>query len=203
MNDEFVMTRLTLLRRIAVEKTGEDEASWCRFFDLYYPAMVAFARKIGGGEHAEDIAQEVLAKLVDVLRHGRYERQDGKSFRAYLKTLLRNQMNDRYRQEVVRGLGRKVELTEEIAQNVAAFDERVGGRLDAEWADACRKAAVEHVLTKTALSEQTKAVYRAYAIDERSIGDVAKEFGISRNYVSKIKERVDKMVVALEAEYNE
>ena len=26
MSDEFVMTRLTLLRRIAVEKTGEDEA---------------------------------------------------------------------------------------------------------------------------------------------------------------------------------
>ena len=77
MSQEFVQTQVTLLQRIAMEKTGEDEATWARFFELYYPAMVAFAKGLGGNDNAEDVASEVLVKLVDVLRHGRYERQPG------------------------------------------------------------------------------------------------------------------------------
>jgi len=49
MSQEFKPTSVTLLQRIAVEKTGEDEASWVRFWDLYHPATVLFARSIGGG----------------------------------------------------------------------------------------------------------------------------------------------------------
>lgn len=64
MSQEFVQTQVTLLQRIATEKTGEDEATWARFFELYYPAMVAFAQRLGGYDNAEDVASEVLAKLV-------------------------------------------------------------------------------------------------------------------------------------------
>ena len=201
MNHEFVRTQMTLLQRIAIEKTGEDEATWARFFELYYPAMVFFAKGIGGYDNAEDVASEVLVKLVDVLRHGKYERQPGKSFRAYVKTLIRNQLNDLYRKEKARGLGLKVELTDQIKEEVAGEDQDFALKLDTDWAEACQNAAVQHVLTKTALSEQSKSVYREYVVKGRPIDDVANEFGISKNVVSQIKTRIERMISAIAAEY--
>jgi len=201
MNHEFVKTQMTLLQRIAVEKTGEDEATWARFFELYYPAMVFFAKGLGGYDNAEDVASEVLVKLVDVLRHGKYERQPGKSFRAYVKTLIRNQLNDLYRKEKARGLGLKVELTDQIKEEVMGEDQDFALKLDTEWAEACQSAAVQHVLTKTALSEQSKSVYREYVVKGRPIDDVANEFGISKNVVSQIKTRIERMISAIAAEY--
>ena len=201
MNHEFVTTQMTLLQRIAIEKTGEDEATWARFFELYYPAMVFFAKGLGGYDNAEDVASEVLVKLVDVLRHGKYERQPGKSFRAFVKTLIRNQLNDLYRKEKARGLGLKVELTDQIKEEVMGEDQDFTLKLDTEWAEACQSAAVEHVLTKTALSEQSKSVYREYVVKGRPIDDVANEFGISKNVVSQIKTRIERMISAIAAEY--
>ena len=201
MSQEFVQTQVTLLQRIAMEKTGEDEATWARFFELYYPAMVAFAKGLGGNDNAEDVASEVLVKLVDVLRHSRYERQPGKSFRGYVKTLIRNQMSDLYRKEKTRGLGLKVELTDQIKEEVVGEDQDFAAELDMEWAKACQNAAIQHILTKTALSEQSNSVYREYVVKGRPIGEVAKEFGISKNMVSQTKTRIDRMISAIIAEY--
>ena len=39
--------------------------------------------------------------------------------------------------------------------------------------------------------------------EERPIGDVAAAFGLSRNAVSQIKTRVERMIAAIEAEYGE
>ena len=48
---------------------------------------------------------------------------------------------------------------------------------------------------------QSKAVYRAYVIEERPIGEVAAAFGVSRNSVSQIKTRVERLVSAIENEF--
>jgi len=53
-------------------------------------------------------------------------------------------------------------------------------------------------LTKTALSKQTKDIYRAYVIEELPIKEVTKRFGVSENVVSQAKTRVGKMIAALE-----
>ena len=71
--------------------------------------------------------------------------------------------------------------------------------LDAKWRLAQHAAAVEHVLTRTALAQKSKDVYRAYVLEERPIGEVAKAFGIPRNSVSQIKTRVEAMIADFEA----
>lgn len=53
--------------------------------------------------------------------------------------------------EKSRGYGRTVELTEEITENAAAAEREIGETIDMDWVKACHAAAVEHVLTKTAL----------------------------------------------------
>ena len=66
-----------------------------------------------------------------------------------------------------------------------------------DWRQAILASAVEHVLTKTALSDRDRAVYRAYVQEGRPIADVAAEFKLSRNSVSQIKTRIDKRIVAV------
>lgn len=83
------------------------------------------------------------------------------------------------------------------------MDSDAAAVVDVKWRLARRKAAVEWALTKTALSAQSKAVYRAYVIDERPIGEVAAEFKIPRNSVSQIKTRVERLVSAIESEYGD
>lgn len=201
MSLDFKPTSVTLLQRIAIEKTGEDEATWVRFWELYQPAMLMFAKSIGGGENSEDIVQDVLAKLVDALKHGKYERQDGSLFRSYLKTLIRRQLIDVYRREKSRGYGRTVELTEEISESTAATEREFGEMIDMDWVKACHAAAVEHVLTKTALAKQSKEIYRAFVLEGRPIAEVARAFGVTKNLVSQIKHRVDQMISGHMAEY--
>ena len=81
------------------------------------------------------------------------------------------------------------------------MDSDVAAIVDVKWRLARRRAAVEWALTKTALSAQSKSVYRAYVIDERPIGEVAAEFKIPRNSVSQIKTRVERLVSAIESEF--
>ena len=67
MAETFQETSVTLLQRIAVEKTGEDQAAWARFFELYEPAMLKFAEYHGGGAAARAPHR---APADDTARHG-------------------------------------------------------------------------------------------------------------------------------------
>ena len=194
----FPETSATLLARLAAQATGEDEAAWTRFFELYEPAIVQFVKVRGFSQDPDDVVQEVFMRLVDVLRAGRF--QVGETpFRAYLATLIRNQLVSMHRSDVARGEGRTVPYEDDLI----ATPEQTAELLDLDWRLARRRAAIEHVLTRTAVSEQSKAVYRRYAVEERPIGEVAREFKLTRNAVSQIKTRLDRLVAAIEKEIGE
>ena len=194
----FPETSATLLVKLAAQVTGEDEANWMRFADLYVPAMRDFARGHGDPSQADDVVQEVLARLVALLRGNRFQVRDGVgNFRAYLATMIRNELYAAFRKEQARGGGRTVPLDE---ADLVDSGESVTAALDLEWAAARHRAAVEHALTKTLLSKQNREIYRAYVLEERDIDDVARAFGVPRNQVSQVKTRVGRMIAALEAE---
>ena len=94
----FPDTSTTLLANLAYHETGVDQAAWFRFFALYQPVMVEFARMRGAGDDAEDVVQEVFADLAKTFQAGRYAREKG-SFRAYLATMLRNELISRFRRK--------------------------------------------------------------------------------------------------------
>ena len=71
--------------------------------------------------------------------------------------------------------------------------------IDAKWRFARHEAAVEHALTKTALSARSRDIYRAYVIEERPIDEVAARFGVTKNHIGQIKLRVGRMIATLEA----
>jgi len=201
----FPVTSVTLIAKIKELSPGEDSAAWVRFWDTYSLAIRQFAAMKGGEDNADDIVMVVLGKLVDVLREGRYTPSKGR-FHSYLATMIVNEVHMAHRRNLARAGDRKVSLEENVdgsdgdgsrivADTLAAPESP--DTIDAEWRQAVLKSAVEHVLTKTALSDRDRKVYRAYAIEGRDIGEVAKEFGLPRNSVSQIKTRIDKRIVAV------
>jgi RNA polymerase sigma factor (sigma-70 family) len=187
-------TPVTLIARMAAQITGEDEAVWVKFFDLYQPVIRHFAEYAGAKSDTDDVVQDVLVKLVDVFRSGAYRPERG-HFRSFLATITRREVINRWQKAQARAAGMHVPIDDvELAVPPEA-----AAMLDAKWRLAQRAAAIEHVLTRTALAQKSKAVYRAYVLEERPIGEVAKAFGVSRNVVSQVKTRVDAMIADFES----
>ena len=177
-----------------------DYMSYNQLFQCYYQPLCQYVYSLlEDKDDAEDVVQEVLVKLVDILRNGRFEIERGTKFRSFLATLIRNQLADHYRREQVRGAGRRVPLKDWSA----SVEPEAAARLDVEWRLARHRAALDHVLTKTALAKQSKEIYADYVLRELPIEEVAEKYGVSRNLVSQIKSRVDRMVAAVEAEYED
>ena len=199
----FPDTPVSLLVRLSSERTGIcDEAGWTRLFELYAPAIKMFAEERGIADESEDVVQDIFMRLVEILRERRVSvGGDAGKFRRYLATLVRNELVSRWRKRKVRGDGVNLSLDDPSSGVEATVDSDAAAIVDAKWRLARRKAAVDWALAKTALSAQSKAVYRAYVIEGRDIADVAASFGISRNSVSQIKTRVERMAAAIEAEF--
>jgi hypothetical protein len=76
-------------------------------------------------------------------------------------------------------------------------------QVDLSWAKAKHEAAVEHVLTKVAMKQQSREIYRAYVLENRPIDEVSAAFGVAPEIIYKVKNRVNKMIEAVEMEYAE
>ena len=192
----FPETSLTLLRKIAVQVTGEREAAWVRFFGLYEPAIRRFVAYHDSAHDPDDVVQDIFLKLVNVVQAGRYDSSMG-SFRAFLATMIRRHLVSLYRQDQARGAGLHVNI-DDVDPAVPAD---VAEQIDIKWRLARHQSAIEHVLTKTAISAQSRAVYRAYVEDEMPLDDVIAKFGVTKAAVYKIKSRVEQMAAVIEEEF--
>ena len=198
----FPVTSVTLIAKIKNLAPGEDSAAWVRFWDTYQGAIRAFAALKGGEQDADDIVMQVLGKLVDVLRSGQYTPDKGK-FHSYLATMIVNEVHMAHRKDVVRQVDKRIPIDAPVGgdEGKTVADTLAGvsaspETLDEDWRRAVLASAREHVLMHTALSDRDRQVYRAYALEGEDIGEVAKKFGISRNFVSQIKTRIEKRIIA-------
>lgn len=192
----FPVTSLTLLQKIAVRVTGEREAAWVRFFGLYEPAIKRFVAYHDSSHDPDDVVQDIFLKLVNVVQSGGYDASKG-SFRAFLSTMIRRHLVSLYRKDKARGVGLHVDI-DDVEPSIPAD---VAEQIDVKWRMARHQSAIEHVLTKTAISAQSRAVYRAYVEDEMPLDDVAAKFGVTKAAVYKIKSRVEQMAAIIEEEF--
>ena len=195
----FPETSTTLLAKLAERETGIDQTAWRIFFDRYQPVMVEFARIKGAGDDAEDVVQDVFSDLAKVFRAGRYVRSKGR-FRNYLAKMLRNELISRFRREQVRPEKDGVNIAStSIAANKELQVEPTFAEIDADdeaWELARHRAAVEHVLSKTALSEQSRRIYRELITTGDNCAAVARRLGLPATTVRKVKSRVTRMISA-------
>ena len=194
----FPETSATLLRKIAVQVTGEREAAWVRFFGLYEPAIRRFAAYHDSSHDPDDVVQDIFLKLVNVVQTGGYDPSMG-SFRAFLATMIRRHLVSLYRKDLTRGAGLHVSI-DDVDPAIPAD---VAEQIDMKWRLARHQSAIEHVLAKTAISAQSRAVYRAYVEDEMPLDDVIAKFGVTKVTVYKIKSRVEQMAAIIEEEFSD
>ena len=202
----FPATSVTLIQKIKTLAPGEDGAAWVRFWDAYSLAIRRFAALKGGEANADDIVMTVLGKLVSVLREGQYTPERG-AFHSYLATMIVNEVHMQHRKDLVRKTDQHLSIDAPIGGDGDGGDMTLADTLQTtvtpadmyedDWRQAVLASAVEHVLTKTALSDRDRAVYRAYVQEGRPIGEVAAEFRLSRNSVSQIKTRIERRIVAV------
>ena len=202
----FPVTSVTLIQKIKTLAPGEDSAAWVRFWDSYSLAIRQFAALKGGEANADDIVMTVLGKLVEVLRTGQYTPEKG-AFHSYLATMIVNEVHMQHRKDVVRKADQHLSIDAPVGGDDGGDETTLADTLtstetpidayEEDWRQAVLASAVEHVLTKTALSERDRAVYRAYVQEGRPIAEVAAQFKLSRNSVSQIKTRIDKRIVAV------
>ena len=192
----FPETSMTLLKKIAVQVTGERESAWVRFFGLYEPAIKRFVAWHDSSHDPDDVVQDIFLKLVSVVRSGGYDSSTG-SFRAFLATMIRRHLVSLYRKDQARGAGMHVDI-DDVEPSVPAD---VAEQIDIKWRMARHQSAIEHVLTKTAISAQSRDIYRVYVEEGRSLDEVAAQFGVTKAVIYKIKSRVEQMAAIIEAEF--
>ena len=194
----FPATSQTLLQKLAAQITGERESAWVRFFGLYEPAIKRFVTYHDSDHDPEDVAQEIFLKLVNVVKSGGYSPTKGR-FRAFLATMIRRHLVSLYRKDQARGAGMFVDI-DEVELTVPPD---VAEQIDAKWRMARHQSAIEHVLTKTAISAQSRAIYRAYVEDEMPLEEVSARFGVTKTAIYKIKSRVGQMAAIVEEEFED
>ncbi len=204
----FPKTSVTLIQKIKTLAPGEDGAAWVRFWDAYSGAIRTFASRKGGEENADDIVMTVLGRLVDVLRTGQYAPEKG-AFHSYLATMILNEVHMLHRKDAARQIENRVSIDMPIGKDETGesgmrtladslpAETPSPDQVDEDWRQAILASAVDHVLNKTALSQRDRNVYREYAQEGRPIEEVAAKYGISRNFVSQIKTRIDRRIVAV------
>lgn len=83
-------TRPTLLLRV---RDWGDQAAWQTFVEIYQPLIVGQCRKSGmQAADAEEICQEVLARVAESIRKFDYDPQRGR-FRGWLYTVVRSRIS--------------------------------------------------------------------------------------------------------------
>ena len=84
-------TSLTLMMRL--QQAPADLHAWDEFVRRYQPMIRDWCLRWGARPvDAEDVAQDVLLKLLAAMKTFQYD--PGRSFRAWLKTVTRNAWND-------------------------------------------------------------------------------------------------------------
>ena len=177
-------TSVSLLERLTGAPTDDD---WRRLDDLYRPLLRAWVARAGvPASDVDDLVQEVL--LVVFRKVAGFERRGQGAFRAWLRTILANQLRDYFR-------GQKYRPT-------ATGDSDVLRRLDElESPDSALsrlwdREHDEHVVASLMQRVQgdfapvTWQAFHRYVLKDEPAAQVAAELGLPLNSVLLAKSRV-------------
>ena len=177
-------TSVSLLERLAGAPTDDD---WRRLHDLYQPLLRAWMARAGvPASDADDLVQEVL--LVVFREIAGFEWRGQGAFRAWLRTILANEVRDYFRDQKYRP--------------IATGDSGFQGRLDElESPDSALSRLWDrehdkHVIVSLMRRVQgdfepaTWQAFRRHVLEGEPAAQVAEALGLSLNSVLLAKSRV-------------
>ena len=197
-------TSTTLLRDIA---NDSQHARWGEFVARYRPIMEAYMRERFPSLDADDVIQETLIAVCAALPSYRYAPEEKGYFHNYLTGILRNKALRQLRQDQ-----RQAEIAEMAGSRVPRDrDGRAGaprtppGMMadnEQSWRETLVEIALQQLMNDDSIQSRTRQVFLRVAVNGEKPDDVAAAFGIERNAVDQIKNRMmprlQKIVAALE-----
>ncbi len=173
-----------------------DEFRWRTFDELYRPVVACFlVQRFGSLAHeADDIVQDVMVRLVAILREGKYEPSRAR-FRTFLRVLVANIAIDRLRK-----LERFKQIPLETLDWAGNRTSDVNLRfLDRQWAEACYQAARKHVLFSAPIADNHREIFLALERGEPT-RDVANRFCVTEAAIRQIRHRTNTAIDAFARE---
>ena len=183
---EVPTTSTTMLKVL-----GEDAKSprWTEFADRYLPVMSDYLAQNYPWLEPDDIIQETLITLVAKLPDYRYAPDEKGHFRNYLIGIVHNKAREMLRaQRKIANSRDAAKLDAEIAEDLNADAEGEAERR--QWQFTAYEVALQQLLADQRIQDQTKQIFVRTALNDESPDDVARMFGITRNNVDQIKNRM-------------
>lgn len=161
-------------------RQSPQQESWERFVDLYTPLFFAWTRRLGlSGHDAADLVQDLFTVLVQKLPQFEYDQ--GKSFRAWLKTILMNRWRNGRRRALANPVQGDAALETVGEEDVPEFEE-------SEYRNHVVRRCLE--LMQAEFQTVTWKACWEFVVHDRPAAEVAAELGISVNAVYLAKSRV-------------
>ena len=179
-------TSLTLIER--VQEFPANGRAWDEFVNRYHPVIHAWCVKWGLQNcDADDVAQDVLVKLLAAMRQFRYD--PSRSFSGWLKTVTHNTLSDFCRDR--RRKPGQMGLDISIAEQGAAWDEFEHGL----------ESLIDRDMFETAMRRVERRVkpvtwnsFRLTALEGLSGQDAGERLKIPVAHVFVAKNRVQKLL---------
>ena len=173
-----------------------DEFRWRTFDTLYRPVVESFlVQRFGSLAHeSDDIVQDVMVRLVSILRERKYEPSRAR-FRTFLRVLVANVAIDRLR-KLERFRNIPLDTLDWAGNRTSEVSLRF---LDQQWAEACYQAARRHVLFVAPIDGRHREIFLALDRGE-STRDVARRFAITEAAARQIRHRTNKAIDAFARE---
>lgn len=185
-------TSITLLKALAGDSSS---ASWGEFLRRYEVPMRAFLAAHFPTIEADDVLQETLIALMKRLPDYRYTPDTHGHFHNYLFGILRNKAVDAIRERVRR---REVDVDPATLPEPAYQPQE-----DDSWKQDAFETAIEQLMANETISPLTRTIFREVALQHRSPEEVARQYGVARNNVDQIKNRLTRQLAKIVAQLTE
>ena len=198
-------TSTTLLRDLA---NDSQHARWSEFVTRYRPMMEAYLREQFPSVEADDVIQETLIAVWAALPSYRYAPDEKGHFHNYLTGILRNKaLRQLYKEqrhaeiaEMVHddascdGRARTLAAPPSTSSTCRSVAPRPPSDMMADdeqsWRETLVEIALRQLMNDESIQSRTRQVFLRVAVNGEKPDDVAVAFGIERNAVDQIKNRM-------------
>ena len=180
-------TSTTLLRDIA---SSAEHARWSEFVSRYRPMMQAFLAEHFPYVSADDAIQETLVALMKAIPGYRYDPDGAGHFRSYLTGILSHKAVDICRMHV-----RQEALKDAWGKRLELALVKVPPREDLK--KATLEIAMRQLMLDDAIQQRTKMIFHKVAVESIAPEKVASMYGVTRNAVDQIKDRMIRKLRAI------
>lgn len=181
---DLLETRNSLLSGMRESKSySHRQSSQTNFFETYQPLLVVFFQRKGlQSQDADDLAQLLVMKLMKRLERRFDLGRDGK-FRAYLFSAAHNVLKDFYKELKRSPINSGIELGN-VSEN--ELKQKIEDQVDIDLLVEAKRRVGRKV------SERDWQVFVALTESNKSVEQIAEQFGLTRNATDNIKYRIIK-----------